>query len=60
MILTPPPPIGDATIWLKDLSPSQNVAATSAADVKPTSHAGPGIRVTSQAPSKQMAPSAGT
>jgi hypothetical protein len=50
----------DATMVWKDHAPRPDDAVTRAADVKPASHARPGILVTSQAPSREIAPMAGT
>ena len=44
----------------KDHAPRPNIAVTTAADVSTASRARPGILVTSQAPSKEIAPIAGT
>jgi hypothetical protein len=44
----------------RDHVPRTNIAVMTAADVTPASHARPGILVTSQAPSREIAPIAGT
>ena len=44
----------------KDHVPRPNIAATTTADVSPASQARPGSLVTSQAPSREIAPIAGT
>ena len=44
----------------KDHTPRPNSAVMTAAEVRPASQARPGILVTSQAPSREIAPIAGT
>ena len=54
------PPSEKSRMTAKDQAPSPNITATTAADTAAASDVRRGRRVTSQAPSSEMAPSAGT
>jgi hypothetical protein len=54
------PPSENSRMTAKDQAPSPNIAATTAADIAAASDVRRGRRVTSQLPSSEMAPMAGT